>query len=63
MHPVQLQAPPAAAAGAPDSPSAGNVLTKDKLRQIVLAIQTMRDRGATEQNSPEYAKLMQVMRF
>ncbi|PIA12582.1 hypothetical protein COEREDRAFT_100025 [Coemansia reversa NRRL 1564] len=40
-----------------------NVLTKDKLRQIVMAIQTLRARGATEQNNEEFAKLIQIMRL
>ncbi|KAJ2849042.1 hypothetical protein IWW36_002926, partial [Coemansia brasiliensis] len=68
---MQIQASPEtpAVSEAPGSPagsssvSGGNVLTKDKLRQIVTAIQAMRTRGANEQNSEEYAKLMQIMRY
>ncbi|KAJ1727639.1 ATP-dependent DNA helicase Snf21, partial [Coemansia biformis] len=65
MHTMELQTPPAvaAAAGPQDGPVAGNVLTKDKLHKIVLAIQAMRARGATEQNNEEYAKLMQIVRY
>ncbi|KAJ2366955.1 ATP-dependent DNA helicase Snf21, partial [Coemansia sp. RSA 2611] len=68
---MQLQASPepSAVVATPGSPvtngtaGGGNILTKEKLRQIVLAIQALRFRGATEQNSEEYAKLMQIMRF
>ncbi|KAJ1845798.1 ATP-dependent DNA helicase Snf21, partial [Coemansia sp. RSA 2703] len=46
-----------------DAASPSNFLTREKLRQIVMAIQTLRSKGATEQNSEEYAKLMQIMRI
>ncbi|KAJ1764763.1 ATP-dependent DNA helicase Snf21 [Coemansia sp. RSA 1843] len=71
---MQIQASPspdtAVAAGTPApqdtslSPGGvGTVLTKDKLRQIVMAVQAMRARGATEETSEEYAKLMRIMRY
>ncbi|KAJ1888895.1 hypothetical protein LPJ66_008334, partial [Kickxella alabastrina] len=57
------------APGTPGATAAGathaiqdNVLTKDKLRQILMVIQALRSKGATEQNNAEYAKLMHIMR-
>ncbi|KAJ2599291.1 ATP-dependent DNA helicase Snf21 [Coemansia sp. RSA 1721] len=49
--------------GTADAAQSANVLTKDKLRQIVMAIQVLRNKGATEQNNEEYAKLMRIMRI
>ncbi|KAJ2722326.1 hypothetical protein GGI07_003408, partial [Coemansia sp. Benny D115] len=40
-----------------------SLLTKDRLRQILLAIQALRSKGATEENNEEYAKLMRIMRI
>ncbi|KAJ1958911.1 ATP-dependent DNA helicase Snf21, partial [Dipsacomyces acuminosporus] len=45
------------------APGQHTVLTKDKLAQIVMAIKAMRAKGATEENSEEYAKLMKIMRY
>ncbi|KAJ1817746.1 ATP-dependent DNA helicase Snf21, partial [Coemansia sp. RSA 2598] len=49
--------------GTADAAQSANVLTKEKLRQIVMAIQVLRNKGATEQNNEEYAKLMRIMRI
>ncbi|KAJ2787761.1 ATP-dependent DNA helicase Snf21 [Coemansia interrupta] len=58
-----------AVAGASDASPAtahaaipGNVLTKDQTLRVAQAIQTMRNGGATEQNSEEYARLVHTMR-
>ncbi|KAJ2826817.1 ATP-dependent DNA helicase Snf21, partial [Coemansia erecta] len=67
---MQMQASleQSAVVASPGSPAAtgaagaSNVLTTDKLRQIVAAIQSLHARGATEQNSAELAKLMNIMR-
>ncbi|KAJ2003170.1 ATP-dependent DNA helicase Snf21, partial [Coemansia thaxteri] len=66
MHTQTQASPEPAAAMSPVAADAGGtstVLTKEKLRQIILAIQALRTRGATEENSEEYAKLMRIMRY
>ncbi|KAJ1985867.1 ATP-dependent DNA helicase Snf21 [Coemansia spiralis] len=66
---MQIQTSPSAAIpaapqdGSVAAGSMGTVLTREKLQQIVLAAQTMRARGATEETNEEYAKLMRIMRY
>ncbi|KAJ2161476.1 ATP-dependent DNA helicase Snf21 [Coemansia sp. RSA 552] len=58
---MQLQASSDTAVAA--AAGTGTVLTKEKLQQIVLAIQKKRAQGSTEQNDPEFSKLMQILRY
>ncbi|KAJ1725303.1 ATP-dependent DNA helicase Snf21 [Coemansia erecta] len=62
MTPAVADATTASPATA-DAAIPSSVLTKDKLQRIAMAIQTMRGRGATEQNNADYAKMMHIMRL
>ncbi|KAJ2096266.1 ATP-dependent DNA helicase Snf21, partial [Coemansia sp. S142-1] len=64
---MQTQTPPAPGATMP--PTATDTLgasaaglTREKIRDLILEIQALRLRGATEENNTEYAKLMQLLR-
>ncbi|KAJ3291788.1 hypothetical protein HK104_005802 [Borealophlyctis nickersoniae] len=62
-YPPPQRPPGAPTMSAEDRARAQALLTEDRMRGLVATMQSMREQGATEENNPEYAKILRILRY